>query len=127
MTAPPPPDAISGPQLRETFSAATRWLEQHVDQVNAVNVFPVPDGDTGTNMFLTMRSMMGEAEECAGESAGAILAAMAHGALMGARGNSGVILSQIIRGIAESCRNADGVSPKSWATAVENGAAAAYR
>src|SRR6266508_1121037 len=103
--SPPKTDALSGIELRDLFAAATQWLERSVPQVNAINVFPVPDGDTGTNMYLTMRSTMEEAERCDDPAAGAVLAAMSHGALMGARGNSGVILSQIIGGLA---RGVDG-------------------
>src|SRR3546814_330590 len=102
MTPPQPVLSLSGPQAREMFEAAMTWLERHVDKVNAVNVFPVPDGDTGTNMFLTMRSTLQEANECESDSASEMLVAMSHGALMGARGNSGVILSQIVRGMAKA-------------------------
>jgi DAK2 domain fusion protein YloV len=120
-------DSLSGPQIRDLFQAATAWLEAHVDEVNAVNVFPVPDGDTGTNMFLTMRSTMQEAERCAGETAGEILAAMALGALMGARGNSGVILSQIIRGIAEAGSDAQTIDAGRLVRGLEEASLAAYR
>src|SRR5512139_2469722 len=91
---------ISGQDLRDMFSAATSWLEKSSADIDALNVFPVPDGDTGTNMMLTMRSTMEEAYRAPDHSAAAVSHAMAHGALMGARGNSGVILSQIWRGLA---------------------------
>ncbi|MBE3109870.1 MAG: DAK2 domain-containing protein, partial [Acidobacteria bacterium] len=84
------------------FSASTTWLEQNAQAINSINVFPVPDGDTGTNMYLTMRATMDEAYESGSEAANAVAGAMARGALMGARGNSGVILSQILRGFADS-------------------------
>lgn len=119
--------ALSGPELRDLFVAAMTWLERHADRVNAVNVFPVPDGDTGTNMFLTMRSTMQEAGQCADESAGAMLAAMSHGALMGARGNSGVILSQIIRGIAQAGEGKEAMDASGFVSGLEQGAAAAYK
>ena len=119
--------ALSGPELRDLFAAAMTWLERHADRVNAVNVFPVPDGDTGTNMFLTMRSTMQEAEKCTDDSAGSILAAMAHGALMGARGNSGVILSQIIRGIAQAGEGMQAMDSAGFVSGLEQGAAAAYK
>jgi len=80
------------------FCVATRWLERNATLINALNVFPVPDGDTGTNMLLTMRSTMAEAAQPLETNASDIAEAMARGALMGARGNSGVILSQIIKG-----------------------------
>jgi DAK2 domain fusion protein YloV len=119
--------SLSGAELRELFAAATAWLERNVLQVNAVNVFPVPDGDTGTNMYLTMRSTMEEAERCEDPAAGAVLAAMSHGALMGARGNSGVILSQIIGGLARGVDGATDVTPKGLAAGLEQASATAYR
>jgi len=118
---------LTGPQLRDMFAAATTWLERHAGRVNAVNVYPVPDGDTGTNMYLTMRSTMHEAEGCADESCGAVLAAMARGALMGARGNSGVILSQIIRGIAEANAGTQVMDAAALVYGLEQGSQAAYK
>ncbi|HEV8575036.1 MAG TPA: DAK2 domain-containing protein [Dehalococcoidia bacterium] len=120
-------DSLSGPDLRDLFAAATSWLERNVPQVNAVNVFPVPDGDTGTNMFLTMRSTMEEAERCDDSRAGAMLAAMSHGALMGARGNSGVILSQIIGGLARGVDGDDSVTPQSLTAGLEQASQSAYK
>jgi len=120
-------ELISGSQLRDMFAAAAAWLEKHADSVNAINVFPVPDGDTGTNMYLTMRSVVEEARRCREEGAGAIMAAMSRGALMGARGNSGVILSQIIRGMARVVGEAEGVDAGTWIRGMEEGAAAAYK
>ncbi len=81
--------------------AAIASLDARVEEVNALNVFPVPDGDTGSNMIATCREMLAEADRVADEPADRIVAALSFGALMGARGNSGVILSQIVRGIAE--------------------------
>ncbi|MCH7835754.1 MAG: DAK2 domain-containing protein [Chloroflexi bacterium] len=120
-------EQLSGGQLRDMFAAAAAWLEKHVDSVNAINVFPVPDGDTGTNMFLTMRSVMEEAKRCPEDDAGMIMAAMSQGALMGARGNSGVILSQIIRGMARAVGEAQGVDTATWVRGLEEGAAGAYK
>ncbi len=94
-------DNVAGQDLRDMFSAATAWLEKSSADIDALNVFPVPDGDTGTNMMLTMRSTMEEAFRAPDHSASGVAHAMAKGALMGARGNSGVILSQIWRGLAE--------------------------
>jgi len=93
-------DRCSGQELADMFAASIAWLEQHVVEINALNVFPVPDGDTGTNMLLTMRGAVAETACSPKESASAVARAIAHGALMGARGNSGVILSQILRGLA---------------------------
>ena len=92
--------SITGQELREMFATATTWLEKSVPDIDALNVFPVPDGDCGTNMLLTMRSSIDEAYRATDRSASAVAQAMAKGALMGARGNSGVILSQIWRGLA---------------------------
>ena len=125
--ASPTVDTLSGPQLRDMFAAATGWLERHADSVNAINVFPVPDGDTGTNMYLTMRSTMEEAQRCREEGVGAMLAAMSRGALMGARGNSGVILSQIIRGMARAADGAETVGPAQLVVGLEEGSAGAYK
>ena len=109
------------------FAAATAWLDAHSEQVNAVNVFPVPDGDTGTNMLLTMRSTMKEADACSDERAGGMLAAMSHGALMGARGNSGVILSQILGGFARGVDGAETLDTRLLAAALEGASESAYK
>lgn len=90
---------FGGGQLRAMFAAGADLLERHVETINGLNVFPVPDGDTGTNMLLTLRHMLSAAEPVHA-SAGEAAAVMARGALMGARGNSGVILSQFFRGFA---------------------------
>ncbi|MCJ7550241.1 MAG: DAK2 domain-containing protein, partial [Anaerolineae bacterium] len=82
------------------ISAALSWLRQHQESINALNVFPVPDGDTGTNMTLTMTSVRDEIADVEEAHVGKLMSQVAHGALMGARGNSGVILSQIWRGFA---------------------------
>ena len=119
--------SLSGAEVRDMFEAGMTWLERHVDKVNAVNVFPVPDGDTGTNMFLTMRSTLQAAEECTSDSASEMLAAMSQGALMGARGNSGVILSQIIRGIAQAHEGRDGMDSASLVGGLSSGSEAAYK
>ena len=119
--------SLSGSDIREMFRAASRWLELNKEQVNAINVFPVPDGDTGTNMHLTMRSTMEEADRCQEPEAGAVLGAMAHGALMGARGNSGVILSQIVRGVALAVKGAAEIDPKALAAGFQQGSDTAYK
>ena len=93
------PTHSDGGQLRAMFAAGADLLERHVETINGLNVFPVPDGDTGTNMLLTLRHMLSAAEP-GHASAGEAAAVMAKGALMGARGNSGVILSQFFRGFA---------------------------
>jgi len=82
-----------GQTLRQVFQASTVWLEKHVALINSLNVYPVPDGDTGTNMFLTAQAAGKELNGSADNSASGVVKALAHGALMGARGNSGVIFS----------------------------------
>ena len=91
---------IDGPALKQLVEAGLTWLRTNQQVVNALNVFPVPDGDTGTNMVLTMQSAYAEIASAGYHNAGQMAAAVAQGALMGARGNSGVILSQLWRGFA---------------------------
>ena len=119
--------SLSGSDVREMFRTAARWLEVNKEQVNAINVFPVPDGDTGTNMHLTMRSTMEEADRCQDSAAAAVLGAMSHGALMGARGNSGVILSQIVRGVAAAVEGAAELDPQALAAGLQQGSDTAYK
>lgn len=92
--------SIDGSDLKKLFYAALVWLKNHQPLINSLNVFPVPDGDTGTNMFLTMQSAYNEIAESKEKNLGKVIHLVAQGALMGARGNSGVILSQLLRGFA---------------------------
>ena len=94
--------SCDGDGLLEAFRSAVTNLEAHVEEINGLNVFPVPDGDTGSNMVATVRAALEEAESVAGQPADRVAAAISFGALMGARGNSGVITSQILRGMAEA-------------------------
>ena len=94
----------NGWQLQKLTNAGLHWLEQNHQHVNSLNVFPVPDGDTGTNMLLTMRSAVARISDNSGNHAGNVAAEISQGALMGARGNSGVILSQIWRGLAKGLK-----------------------
>ena len=119
--------SIGGQELREMFAAATGWLEKSSAEIDALNVFPVPDGDTGTNMLLTMRSTIEEAYRAPDHSASAVAHAMAHGALMGARGNSGVILSQILRGLAQSLMEKESLTATDLASALQESSAMAYK
>lgn len=100
-----PSNAISAEQLAAMFRKATDWLGVYREQVNALNVYPVPDGDTGTNMHLTMQSVRRELDTCDPRSMESVARAISYGALLGARGNSGVILSQLLKGFAESVRS----------------------
>ncbi len=120
-------ETTDGVALREMFSAATAWLEKSVADIDALNVFPVPDGDTGTNMLLTMRSAIEEAFKAKDHTASAVAQALAKGALMGARGNSGVILSQIWRGLAQGMTKKDIFTGKDFADAYSTAAKVAYK
>ncbi len=122
-----PVDAASGQDLREMFAAATTWLEKSAPDIDALNVFPVPDGDTGTNMLLTMRSLIDEAYRAPDRSASAVTKAMAKGALMGARGNSGVILSQIWRGLAAGLADKETFTGSDLADGLLQGSIMAYK
>ena len=120
-------DTISGQDLREMFAVATAWLEKSASDIDALNVFPVPDGDTGTNMLLTMRSSIEEAYRAPDRSASAVVQAMADGALMGARGNSGVILSQIWRGLAQGLAEKESFTASDLANALLQASTMAYK
>ena len=115
-----------GAGLVTAFRAAVANLETHVEEVNELNVFPVPDGDTGSNMLATVRVALEEAEAVAGQPAGRVAAALSFGALMGARGNSGVITSQICRGIAEGLDSKRRFNGLDLAHALGRGAELAY-
>ncbi len=117
----------TGQDLRDMFTTATSWLEKSAPDINALNVFPVPDGDCGTNMLLTMRSTLEEAYRAPDGNAGVVAQAMARGALMGARGNSGVILSQIFRGLARGLEGRDSFSARDFAEALGRGSTVAYK
>ncbi len=117
---------LSGAQLRQAFSTAFDRLEQHRDTVNALNVFPVPDGDTGTNMSLTMRAAIQRCPDADHPTADDIAQAMAQGAFFGARGNSGVILSQFFKGFGQALQNRQTCSPNDLAQALDLAREAAY-
>ena len=120
-------ESINGQELKEMFATATNWLEKNASDIDALNVFPVPDGDTGTNMLLTMRSSVEEAYQTNDTSAYTIAQAMAQGALMGARGNSGVILSQIWRGLAQGLQGKKSFTGKELASALQQASKMAYK
>ena len=92
-------ERLGADELRRVIAAFRDALGAHKEGINRLNVYPVPDGDTGTNMALTLDSVVAELEVADGDLA-ATCKAISHGSLMGARGNSGVILSQILRGVA---------------------------
>ncbi len=119
---------INGAALRKMFSSAFSLVEDNKKEIDALNVFPVPDGDTGTNMSLTLKSAATEMNNCESNTVEAICVAFNRGALKGARGNSGVITSQIIKGICATlmpCQNEIGI--KEFAKAIQTGADMAYK
>ncbi len=118
--------ACDGTGLLDAFRAAVANLEAHVDEINSLNVYPVPDGDTGSNMFATVKAALDEAEAVAGQPADRVAAAISFGALMGARGNSGVITSQIFRGMAEALGGKKRFNGLDLAHALSEGAKTAY-
>jgi DAK2 domain fusion protein YloV len=118
--------SCDGAGLLDAFRAGVANLESHVDEINGLNVYPVPDGDTGSNMFATVRAALDEAEAVADQPAERIAAAISFGALMGARGNSGVILSQVFRGMAEGLGGKRRFNGLDLAHALSEGARTAY-
>lgn len=107
--------------------ASIAWLRANQQAVNALNVFPVPDGDTGTNMLLTMQSAWAEVEKLTGATIHRVAYAVAHGALMGARGNSGVILSQLWRGFSRGLDTRATMNAGDFALAMREGCTTAYK
>ena len=123
-----PPQRLHAEGFRDALDTALEWFELNRDAINAINVYPVPDGDTGTNMLLTLRAARRAADDeaAASTNVGAFTGAMAQGALLGARGNSGVILSQMVRGLAEGLEGSADVGPSELLGALESAATAAY-
>ncbi|MDQ3931164.1 MAG: DAK2 domain-containing protein, partial [Chloroflexota bacterium] len=122
-----PGETWGGQDLKRAIGACAAWLARNAEAINSLNVFPVPDGDTGTNMALTMQAAFKQIWESPSHSAGEIAAEVSHGALMGARGNSGVILSQIWRGFAEGIAGKERISARDFAEGLVAATATAYR
>ena len=118
---------LDGALLKRAFIGATNYLEKNKEEVNALNVFPVPDGDTGTNMSLTMQSAMKQVLNIEDSSVSKVAAAASNGSLMGARGNSGVILSQLFRGFFDGLKGFDKADIKIIALAFKQAADTAYK
>lgn len=118
---------INGQHFLNMLVQASNKLEENKAYVDSLNVFPVPDGDTGTNMSMTLRSAVDSIMESKETSMGKMSRDFAKGALMGARGNSGVILSQIFRGIAKGFEDKDEVGAEDFAAALLEGSHSAYR
>ncbi len=122
-----PCTSIDGQELKELIEAAMTWVKTNQQMINALNVFPVPDGDTGTNMLLTMQAAYNEIAASGEKNVGKMAHSVAQGALMGARGNSGVILSQIWRGFARGLDSQEAMDVESFARALEESRATAYK
>ena len=119
---------INGSALRKMFSNAFSLVEEKKKDIDALNVFPVPDGDTGTNMSLTLKSAVAEINACESNTIEAVCVSFNRGALKGARGNSGVITSQIIKGICSVLMSVENeIQIKDFAKAIQNGAEMAYK
>ena len=116
-----------GLELRQLIENGTACLETEIDFINSLNVYPVPDGDTGTNMFLTMQAALREISTVSDHAASSVAEALAHGSLMGARGNSGVILSQVWRGMAKHLDGKQYLTASDLALALHEGAVTAYK
>src|SRR5579864_4099933 len=118
---------VDGPLFKRALLGSLSWLGANQEEVNRLNVFPVPDGDTGTNMLLTLQSAVEDIKDSQASEVGKIARIAAHGSLMGARGNSGVILSQIFRGFAKHVQGKQQLAPRELAQALQEAADAAYR
>lgn len=119
--------SITGAQFRKMVISGANWLESNKDYVDSLNVYPVPDGDTGTNMSLTMRSAIREVNMVTTNNLDDIGDAVSKGALKGARGNSGVILSQILKGFSSVVVSEKAIDTKTFAKALKEGANVAYK
>ena len=117
---------INGAMLKNMIITAAKLLDINRVTIDSLNVFPVPDGDTGTNMSLTIQSAVKELLNCNSNGIYDIAEAVSKGALRGARGNSGVILSQVLRGFCNSIKEAQSIDTKLFAQALQNGAKVAY-
>ena len=117
---------INGAMLKSMILTSAKLLEINRANIDALNVFPVPDGDTGTNMSLTFQSAIKELINCQSNKVEDIAEAVSKGALRGARGNSGVILSQVLRGFCSTLRKAEEIDTKLFTQALVAGAEIAY-
>ena len=119
--------SINGQSMKRLVEAGMTWLRTNQQTVNALNVFPVPDGDTGTNMVLTMQSAWNEVKDLGHRSISDMAAAVSKGALMGARGNSGVILSQLWRGFSRGVHGKEVLDAATFAKAFAEARDTAYK
>jgi uncharacterized protein len=117
---------LNSEKLAECFIYATDWLGVYKEETNALNVYPVPDGDTGTNMHLTMQSVRRELDIADDSKMSEVARAISYGSLLGARGNSGVILSQLLKGFTETIRDLSDISAAQLTSALERAAQMGY-
>jgi uncharacterized protein len=120
-------ERLTAPDLVCVLTAYRDALREHQNFINRLNVYPVPDGDTGTNMALTLEAVVKELSGCEPSDMVSVAHGISYGSLMGARGNSGVILSQILRGLSESVRDRDGIDGVVMIEGLERAAAGAYQ
>ena len=118
---------IDAAKMKELFLAGARNIEANKDYINELNVFPVPDGDTGTNMTMTIMSAAREVEALEEPDMKSLSKAISQGALRGARGNSGVILSQLFRGFTKALKGVDAIDSKVAAEAFARASETAYK
>lgn len=119
--------SVNGEQIKLFFEGGLMAIEEHKQEIDRLNVFPVPDGDTGKNMYLTIFAAVNELSKLDSLYLSKVCEALTKGSLMGARGNSGVILSQLIRGFAEAIKEKEKISVPEFAKAWQNAVTTAYR
>ncbi len=124
--APNDPRVLSALDLAAAFRYATEYMAVYIEEVNALNVYPVPDGDTGTNMHLTLQSVRRQLDQELPRTMGDVSHALAYCSLLGARGNSGVILSQVLKGFADTAKRQPSLDAASLSSAFESAAKSAY-
>src|SRR5262245_15220799 len=118
----------TGADLKAAFSAISIWLDANSERINALNVFPVPDGDTGTNMSLTFQAAAQALKQLSDTANVSEVARAAYeAAMLGARGNSGVILSQLLRGFSSALAHSTELTPTDLAAALSEASVVAYR
>lgn len=120
-------ETIDGQLLKKMFEVSAKYFEKNVDFINSLNVFPVPDGDTGTNMNLTIKAAVDAIAPIDEKNLGKIIKKLSRGMLLGARGNSGVILSQIWRGMSQALESKRVMTTQDFAEALQSGSDVAYR
>ncbi|PKM78857.1 MAG: dihydroxyacetone kinase, partial [Firmicutes bacterium HGW-Firmicutes-13] len=121
------PEIIEGVTLKQMFTGGLAILNKEKNIINALNVFPVPDGDTGTNMFLTLNFAVEQLRKEEKETVGEVAQSIADSSLMGARGNSGVILSQLFRGLSKGLSGREKINVKEFVEALQEGVNTAYK